>query len=307
MYPKNHGTVGQVPATFDAVAKKVASSINTGNLATDVPRCADAALATMKSDHANEYQQWLSQGATEQNILEAFSAQCELLYRSGYGQPKQEEKKTNWLLWGGLGALAVGGVVLVASKAKDNPTYEDNPRGRPKKWYGAYEIVRMYQDANIPSRVIDVVPTLQAAQKHCRDPETSSKTATSKAAKARTRKYGPWFDGYQKHYESRRYDPPKYLEAEENPTKNIAEVDFDEAEYIGDGSDGVYVQAAEYRGKKHAKGWYVSGVVDSDTGSFVSALFTDDGPYGTYEKAMEAGRFSAQNWCLDNGVSYYED
>lgn len=40
--------------------------------------------------------------------------------------------------------------------------------------------------------------TLQEAQEHCKSPESSHKTATSAAAKARTRKYGPWFDGYDK-------------------------------------------------------------------------------------------------------------
>lgn len=39
--------------------------------------------------------------------------------------------------------------------------------------------------------------TLEQAQAWCRDPETSSKTATSKRARARTDQYGPWFDGYE--------------------------------------------------------------------------------------------------------------
>ena len=38
--------------------------------------------------------------------------------------------------------------------------------------------------------------TLEQAQAHCQDKETSSKTATSYAARKRTRERGPWFDGY---------------------------------------------------------------------------------------------------------------
>lgn len=62
----------------------------------------------------------------------------------------------------------------------------------------SYKIVRNYFDRDrAPSRrVIKRGLTLQEAQTHCQDPETSSKTATSARAKARTRMYGPWFDGY---------------------------------------------------------------------------------------------------------------
>lgn len=59
-----------------------------------------------------------------------------------------------------------------------------------------YNIVRFYFRAG--RRVIARNLTLEEAQMWCRDPETSSKTCTSSTGKARTRKIGPWFDGYEK-------------------------------------------------------------------------------------------------------------
>lgn len=38
--------------------------------------------------------------------------------------------------------------------------------------------------------------TLEEAQAHCEDPETSSKTAVSVEADKLTREAGSWFDGY---------------------------------------------------------------------------------------------------------------
>jgi hypothetical protein len=61
----------------------------------------------------------------------------------------------------------------------------------------SYRIVRMYQDAEIRRRTIDTGLTLAEAQAHCKDPQTSSSTCTSKAGKARTRRLGAWFDGYE--------------------------------------------------------------------------------------------------------------
>jgi hypothetical protein len=55
-----------------------------------------------------------------------------------------------------------------------------------------YKIVRMFFDDNRDSEVIDTGLTLTQAQKHCRDPETSSKTCSENP-------YGDgvkWFDGY---------------------------------------------------------------------------------------------------------------
>ena len=60
-----------------------------------------------------------------------------------------------------------------------------------------YKIVRGYQNS-YRKQTIQKNMTLEEAQAHCRDPETSSSTCTSAAGKARTRKLGPWFDGYTK-------------------------------------------------------------------------------------------------------------
>jgi hypothetical protein len=40
--------------------------------------------------------------------------------------------------------------------------------------------------------------TLEEAQAHCRNPETSSKTCKTAKSKAITRRHGRWFDAYDK-------------------------------------------------------------------------------------------------------------
>lgn len=49
-----------------------------------------------------------------------------------------------------------------------------------------------------PSEVTATGLTLEEAQAHCRDTETSSLSATSEEATAITERMGPWFDGYEK-------------------------------------------------------------------------------------------------------------
>jgi hypothetical protein len=61
-----------------------------------------------------------------------------------------------------------------------------------------YRIVRFYQRRPGRHELIKSGLTLAQAQAHCNDPETSSTTAQSPEAKARTRKSGDWFDGYTK-------------------------------------------------------------------------------------------------------------
>lgn len=62
-----------------------------------------------------------------------------------------------------------------------------------------YKIVRFYQNnLNIGKRTIQTGLTLEEAQKHCNDPETSSTTCTKAKNRRITQRNGPWFDGYDK-------------------------------------------------------------------------------------------------------------
>jgi hypothetical protein len=66
-----------------------------------------------------------------------------------------------------------------------------------------YKIVRSFLGPLVNGRhqssrrTITTGLTLEAVQKHCSDPNSSSRTATSATAKRRTRDRGPWFDGYE--------------------------------------------------------------------------------------------------------------
>jgi hypothetical protein len=59
-----------------------------------------------------------------------------------------------------------------------------------------FRIVRTYR-GDVPSEIMASGLTLEEAQEWCRDPETSSSTATSAEAVARTAQLGDWFDGYE--------------------------------------------------------------------------------------------------------------
>lgn len=64
----------------------------------------------------------------------------------------------------------------------------------------SYRIVRYYFNAlgnGRHRRVIATGLTLEQAQEHCNDPQTSSRTCTNKVGRARTRKIGQWFDAYE--------------------------------------------------------------------------------------------------------------
>lgn len=60
----------------------------------------------------------------------------------------------------------------------------------------SYKVVRMYFKGG--SRTIRRGLSLEEAQKHCSDPETSSSTCKLAKNVRRTRTHGAWFDGYEK-------------------------------------------------------------------------------------------------------------
>lgn len=59
-----------------------------------------------------------------------------------------------------------------------------------------YKVVRMYEDDGIENEVIKRGLTLDEAQAHCKDPETSSSTAQDLEGQTRTAMAGRWFDAY---------------------------------------------------------------------------------------------------------------
>lgn len=64
-----------------------------------------------------------------------------------------------------------------------------------------YKIVRLFFDrarAAGARRTVMRGLTLEQAQAHCQNPQTSSSTCTDRAGRKRTERYGPWFDGYDK-------------------------------------------------------------------------------------------------------------
>jgi hypothetical protein len=62
-----------------------------------------------------------------------------------------------------------------------------------------YNIVRNYfNKGNFKRRIIMRGLTLEEAQAHCNNPETSSETCKTAKSKAITRRHGEWFDGYDK-------------------------------------------------------------------------------------------------------------
>lgn len=67
-----------------------------------------------------------------------------------------------------------------------------------------YDIVRFYFNRPGYAQVIKRNVSLHQARAHCSDPETSSSTARLADGLNRTRRYGPWFDGYRDAKEVRR-------------------------------------------------------------------------------------------------------
>lgn len=59
-----------------------------------------------------------------------------------------------------------------------------------------YKITRFFQDPRNASQTIHTGLTLDEAQEHCRDSESSSSTCTLPQNVARTEQFGAWFDGF---------------------------------------------------------------------------------------------------------------
>lgn len=60
-----------------------------------------------------------------------------------------------------------------------------------------YRIVRFYQADRKP-KIIDRGLTLEQAKAHCNDINTNSATCWTTSALEHTKKYGAWFDGFEK-------------------------------------------------------------------------------------------------------------
>ena len=62
----------------------------------------------------------------------------------------------------------------------------------------------MFFNDDVRTKVIKRGLSLEDAQKHCRDKQTSSSTCTDSKAKSLTEQVGPWFDGYTDETKKRR-------------------------------------------------------------------------------------------------------
>lgn len=59
-----------------------------------------------------------------------------------------------------------------------------------------YKIQRIYFNKPGRTRTLHTGLTLEQAQAHCQDPETSSRTCKKPQNVRRTKQQGPWFDSY---------------------------------------------------------------------------------------------------------------
>ncbi len=60
-----------------------------------------------------------------------------------------------------------------------------------------YRIVRFYQSPSHGSETVMGDLTLEEAQEHCQDPESTRTTETGDGAVELTRRVGAWFEGYR--------------------------------------------------------------------------------------------------------------
>ena len=79
-------------------------------------------------------------------------------------------------------------------RVRIEPKVEPEPEVEKAQFY---RIVRYFANDRARNYTVRARCTLEEAQAHCNDPETSSQTCTKPHNKRRTREYGPWFDGCQ--------------------------------------------------------------------------------------------------------------
>jgi hypothetical protein len=91
-------------------------------------------------------------------------------------------------------------------------------------------------------------------------------------------------------------DKPKKGKA---PRAEIAKSNWDTADYYGDANNGGYVNVAR---KGRTGGWYLTVVIDSDTGGFTHTLSQDEGPYPSEARARLAGADAVREWMYNNKV-----
>jgi hypothetical protein len=73
-------------------------------------------------------------------------------------------------------------------------------------------------------------------------------------------------------------------------------LNWDNADYVGSETDGVYYGAVNKGGT-----WWALASVDSDTGGFTDALIAEGG-YGSEKAARIAAKDAAREWCATNNV-----
>ena len=72
----------------------------------------------------------------------------------------------------------------------------------------SYKIQRCYFQGGRRPRTIASGVSLEEAQAHCRNPETSSSTCTSAVGRRRTKRLGAWFDSYTEEKRTGRLHSP---------------------------------------------------------------------------------------------------
>ena len=80
----------------------------------------------------------------------------------------------------------------------------------------------------------------------------------------------------------------------------ICEIDIDTAYSCSSESEDGTVDTVYWNVCQQPNGWYLSAMVDSDTGHFVESLGMDDGPYDNEHDATVGGINAALQWHTDN-------